>query len=59
MDEIEIKYEFSNEASQCSVCLSIGRKLSPLQQYLNVFRLLISDLEVYVSFLLVFIKNYM
>uniref|UniRef100_A0A2H1W4L2 SFRICE_013583 n=1 Tax=Spodoptera frugiperda TaxID=7108 RepID=A0A2H1W4L2_SPOFR len=41
------RYEFPNEENHCSVCLSIGRKLSPLQQYLNVFKLLTSDLEVY------------
>ncbi|CAH1642755.1 unnamed protein product [Spodoptera littoralis] len=47
MDEIAIKYEFPNEDNQCSVCLSIGRKLFPLEQCVNVFRLLTSELEVY------------
>nr|XP_049695961.1 uncharacterized protein LOC126054403 [Helicoverpa armigera] len=43
MDETEIKLEFHNNDNQCRVCLTVGRKLSPLGQYYTIFRRIISE----------------
>lgn len=48
MDEIEIKQEISIEY-QCGVCLSVGRKLSPLVEYSDVFSKIIAGLDYNVS----------
>lgn len=49
MDETEIKYEFPTYENQCSVCLSIGRKLSLLGEYVTVFKRITSDVPNHVS----------
>ncbi|CAH0602508.1 unnamed protein product [Chrysodeixis includens] len=44
MDNTELKYEFNNE-DQCCVCLSIGRKLFNLGEYVDIFRKITADLD--------------
>lgn len=49
MDATEIKQEFPNCERMCYVCFSVGRKLSPLGDFISVFKNIISDLDYQVS----------
>lgn len=54
MDVTEIKCEFPDYGNHCCVCLSVGRKLSPLGEYINVFKRITSDIKNHVSFVCFF-----
>ncbi|KAJ8704919.1 hypothetical protein PYW08_012239 [Mythimna loreyi] len=44
MDQTEIKCEFPDYGNQCCVCLSVGRKLSLLGEFINVYKIITSDI---------------
>ncbi|CAB3246547.1 unnamed protein product [Arctia plantaginis] len=45
MNETEVKYEFPISDKQCRVCLSVGRKLFPLGEYLEMFKIIMFDCD--------------
>lgn len=52
MDDTEFKHEFINDG-QCFVCLSVGRKLFSLGEYIDVFKKITADLEYQVCVFLI------
>ncbi|XP_052748259.1 zinc finger protein ZFP2-like isoform X2 [Galleria mellonella] len=46
MEDIEIKHEFvTDEQELCRTCLSVGRRLVPLEKYAHIFEILIADCQ--------------